>query len=137
MTREEAIEILEKHHMWTGEPQELIEVRKENEALNMAIASLKTDEAYQLEYENRDFVEIPKGMTNGEVMNLILRKTFPRMIFIRGINEWNKTKSIVYAEEWENAPYKAEKPETCKGCLEPCIMYEPDMRACKKKVTER
>ena len=31
-------------------------------------------------------------------------------------------------------PYKAEKPETCKGCLEPCIMYEPDMRACKKKV---
>ena len=34
-------------------------------------------------------------------------------------------------------PYKAEKPETCKGCLEPCIMYEPDMRACKKKVTER
>lgn len=49
------------------------------------------------------------GMTNGEVMNLILRKTFPRMIFIRGINEWNKTKSIVYAEEWENAPYKAER----------------------------
>ena len=34
-------------------------------------------------------------------------------------------------------PYKAKKPETCKGCLEPCIMYEPDMRACKKKVTER
>lgn len=34
-------------------------------------------------------------------------------------------------------PYKSEKPETCKGCLEPCIMYEPDMRACNKKVTER
>ena len=31
---------------------------------------------------------------------------------------------------------KAEKPETCKGCLEPCIMYEPNMRGCKKKVTE-
>ena len=27
--------------------------------------------------------------------------------------------------------------ETCKGCIEPCIMYEPDMRGCKKKVTER
>lgn len=34
-------------------------------------------------------------------------------------------------------PYKAEKHETCKGCLEPCIMYEPDMRACKHKVTEK
>lgn len=79
------------------------------EALDMAIASLKTDEAYQLEYENRDFVEIPEGMTNGEVMNHILRKVFPRIIFIRAVNEWNKTKSIVYSEEWENKPYKAER----------------------------
>lgn len=48
------------------------------------------------------------GMNNGEVMNLVLRKTFPRTIFIRGIDEYNKTKSIVYSEEWENAPYKGE-----------------------------
>ena len=42
------------------------------------------------------------------------------------------------ATAWMPLPeaYKAEKPETCKGCLEPCIMYEPDMRACKKKVRE-
>lgn len=46
------------------------------------------------------------GMNNGEVMNHVLRKTFPRIIFIRGINEYNKTKSIVYSEEWENAPYQ-------------------------------
>lgn len=46
------------------------------------------------------------GMNNGEVMNLVLRKTFPRTIFIRGIDEYNKTKSIVYSEEWENAPYQ-------------------------------
>lgn len=48
MTREEAIEILEKHHMWTGEPQELIEVRKENETLNMAISALKDIEKIQI-----------------------------------------------------------------------------------------
>ena len=46
------------------------------------------------------------GMNNGEVMNLVLRKTFPHTIFIRGIDEYNKTKSIVYSEEWENAPYQ-------------------------------
>lgn len=46
------------------------------------------------------------GMNNGEVMNLVLRKTFPRTIFIRGIDEYNKIKSIVYSEEWENAPYQ-------------------------------
>lgn len=28
---------------------------------------------------------------------------------------------------------KAENPETCKGCLEPCIMYEPDMRGVQEK----
>ena len=45
MTREEAIEILQNHHMWTGEPQELIDVRKANKALNMAISALEqTDE---------------------------------------------------------------------------------------------
>lgn len=82
-------------------------------------------------------IDIPEGMKNWEVMNLVLRKAFPRTIFIRGIDECNKTKSIVYSEEWENKPYKAELPETCKGCLEPCIMYEPDMRGCKKKVIER
>jgi hypothetical protein len=100
MTREEAIVILDgfKHNPLFNE--------QHFEALDMAIASLKTDEAYQLEYENRDFVEIPEGMTNGEVMNCVLRKAFPRTIFIRGINECNKTKSIVYAEEWENAPYR-------------------------------
>ena len=47
--------------------------------------------------------------------------------------------SIDDVEAWQPLPepYKSEKPETCKGCLEPYIMYEPDMRACKKKVTER
>ena len=130
MTRERAIELI------GSMKGDLCDFYDDNDltALEMAIASLKTDEAYQLEYENRDFVEIPEGMKNWEVMNLVLRKAFPHTTFIRRSDECNKTRSIVYAIEWEDEPYKV---ETCKGCLEPCIMYEPDMRACKKKVTER
>jgi hypothetical protein len=49
MERKEAIYILENglniHGNWS-------------KALEMAIASLKTDEAYQLEYENRDAVDV-------------------------------------------------------------------------------
>lgn len=30
-------------------------------------------------------------------------------------------------------PYKAEKTETCTGCVHPCVMYEPRMKACDKK----
>lgn len=41
MTKEEAIIILKNHHMWTGEPQEVNDVRAENKALCMAIEALK------------------------------------------------------------------------------------------------
>ena len=109
MTREEAIEILEKHHMWTGEPQELIEVRKENEALNMAIASLKTDEAYQLEYENRDFVEIPKGMTNGEVIKALFPNVkvheYTEKVVLNGLGNEFQIQSMAW-KNWWNAPYQ-------------------------------
>ena len=43
-------------------------------------------------------------MTNGEILDEMLRKTFPRTIFIRGINELNKTQSIVFSDEWLKMP---------------------------------
>lgn len=43
MTNQEAIEILKQHHMWTGSPEEIIDVRKENRALEMAIKALKEE----------------------------------------------------------------------------------------------
>lgn len=46
MKVEEAIDILKKHHMWTGEPKELVDVRKENKALDMAIAALEKGPEY-------------------------------------------------------------------------------------------
>lgn len=52
MTRKEAIEILKKHHMWTGEPSEVVDVRLENQALQMAIDAIEIDEAYELEFDN-------------------------------------------------------------------------------------
>ena len=41
MTNKEVIETLENHHLWTGEPRELIDVRKANKALNIAIDAIK------------------------------------------------------------------------------------------------
>ena len=65
-------------------------------------------------------------MTNEEALNDMLKKTFPRTIFIRGINETNKTQSIVFSDEWLKMPYKAESEEDgvfmiqkliqCKDC---------------------
>lgn len=50
MERSEVIGNLQHARQWHVCPTD--------EALDMAIASLKTDEAYQLEYENRDAVEV-------------------------------------------------------------------------------
>lgn len=69
--------------------------------------------------------DIPNNATNGEVIQAL----FP--------NIDNNFSNVLDLRLWWGRPYKAEKPETCKGCLEPCIMYEHDMRACKHKVTER
>jgi hypothetical protein len=64
MDRKRAIEILEspyriQPHIIKENTDEAIKYNQENiEALNMAKTSLKTDEAYQLEYENRDAVDV-------------------------------------------------------------------------------
>lgn len=47
---QKAIKRLENMQVWVGD--------ENKKALTMAISSLKTDEAYQLEYENRDCVEV-------------------------------------------------------------------------------
>ena len=50
-------------------------------------------------------------MTNEEALNDMLRKTFPRTIFIRRINELNKTHCIVFSDEWLKMQYEAESED--------------------------
>lgn len=47
-------------------------------------------------------------MSNEEVLNNMLRKTFPNVTFIRSINEENKTQRIHLTEEWLKEEYKVE-----------------------------
>lgn len=48
-------------------------------------------------------------MTNADVINDMIRKTFPNVIFCRSINEENKTRSIHFSEEWLDEEYKADR----------------------------
>jgi len=93
------------------------------------------DEAVQKAVEElkENYIWIPDGMTNGEVIQAIYGAM---VLTVKDGKVWVEKIYFPFDEEWWNAPYKAKKTETCKGCLEPCIMYEPDMRACKEKVTE-
>lgn len=47
-------------------------------------------------------------MTNEDVLNDVLRKTFPKVIFIRSISEWNQTQAIHFSEEWLKKEYSTE-----------------------------
>ena len=108
MTREEAVIILD------GFKNNPLFNDTHAQAFDMAISALEKNESakewYKLlceKWDKGDWVcNFPKGTTNGEALNLVLRKIFPRIIFIRAIDEYHKTKSIVYSEEWENAPYQ-------------------------------
>ena len=100
LTRAEVIEtlksIVETYEICHDEehPSVAVSISKEDaEAFKFAIDSLKTDEAYQIEYEKRDFIEIPEGATNGDVVKLV----FPNVaieIHFRLLDDW-----------W-NSPYK-------------------------------
>lgn len=47
-------------------------------------------------------------MTNEDVLNDVMRKTFPNVIFIHSINERNKTQAIHFSEDWLKEKYSKE-----------------------------
>ena len=106
MTREEAIQILQSIEFWNrpfDNSSEMCNKNNEREmAISMALASLKTDEAYQLEYENRDFVEIPKGMTNGEVIQTV----FPNISVYEHGSTYSVNNEYNFNATWWNALYQ-------------------------------
>ena len=162
MTRERAIEILEQ--LWLLESEHIDSFEdEENKAFEMAISALSDYDKMQeisldLAFENDELINkskwIPVSERLPEKNRAVLTYVDTGMTKTYCLADWNNR--VKGWEEWIGyrmletemgykvlawqplpEPYKAEKPETCKGCLEPCIMYEPDMRACKKKVTER
>ncbi len=53
-------------------------------------------------------VELNKGMTNEEVLDMLLKKFFPHVIFIRMIKE-DGTEAIIYSQEFKEAQYELER----------------------------
>lgn len=79
--------------------------------------------------------EVYCQLSDGSNAVLYVQDNWGQMEWVDGMMGTGTYDVVAWREKPE--PYKAENPETCKGCLEPCIMYEPDMRGCKNKVTER
>ena len=99
MERKRAIEIIEQRELCMECVVKDCKCEECEEAFAMAIASLKTDEAYQLEYEGVHNIVITDGMTNGDVMMAM----FP--------NEVKDVDVDWFGEDWWNSPYKKEQTD--------------------------
>lgn len=84
-----------------------VEGEKTIKALTFAIESIKVDRAYDLAYEKVDFIEIPEGATNGEMIkalfsNCVIDEDFGGAVITNIDNKqyWRK--------EWWNSPYRKE-----------------------------
>ena len=76
------------------------------DSLRFALESIKVDRAYDLAYEKVDFIEIPEGATNGDM----IKAMFPNIsVYEHGNgatysinNEYN------FNSTWWNSPYRKE-----------------------------
>lgn len=112
--REQTIATLTEHlNHWKRLLSEGICTKDEGErtinALTFAIDSIKVDRAYDLAYEKVDFIEIPEGATNGEVLKNVLKETFPDMICVWYRDSEHLHRSITFSEDWWNSPYRKEQ----------------------------
>ena len=91
-----------------------IEVHKDEcEAVKVGIGSLKTDETYQIEYEKRDFIEIPEGATNGDLIKAMIHN---RENIHYGMNGeyyrlWSNDGNLTMTchTDWWNSSYRKEQ----------------------------
>ena len=134
MERKEAIEILKKHPMWTGEPSEVVDVRLENKALQMAIASLETDEAYQLEYEKPEICEdcISRKEIIDRCNNVILHGVVDK----EGMHPISAETLLKETESMPSVMPKATKND-CETCIHNKGVLECDMYGCKYEPTTK
>jgi hypothetical protein len=79
-------------------------------ALTFAIESIKVDRAYDLAYEKVDFIEIPEGATNGDMIKAL----FPECKAERTesglwVNVQNLDGDSMFSAYWWNSPYRKEQ----------------------------
>ena len=89
-----------------------VEGKQTIDALEFAIESIKVDRAYDLMYEKVDFIEIPEGATNGDM----IKAMFPNVeIYTDVINEivdveiCEDRSELRCSVDWWDSPYRKEK----------------------------
>ncbi len=110
--REQAIATLTEHlNHWKRLLSEgvccEVEGKQTIDALEFAIESIKVDRAYDLAYEKVDFIEIPEGATNGD----ILISLYPNLKYTIQNGRVVTTIGVAssFDRDWWNSPYRKEQ----------------------------
>lgn len=121
LTRAEAIKELTEHlNHWERLLKEGICGKEQGErtikSLELAIDSLKVDEAYKLMYEKVDFIEIPEGATRRDLHKLVFGIDVPelhsdkfRCAREKGCSNCKHKDNINCDMVWWNSPYRKEQ----------------------------
>ena len=79
------------------------------DSLKFALESIKVDRAYDLAYEKVDFIEIPEGATNGEMIKAVFPnieiEQIEDIIDVYGMSKCR----VTYDTDWWNSPYRKEQ----------------------------
>jgi len=76
------------------------------ESLRFGLESIKVDRAYDLAYEKVDFIEIPEGATNGDMIKAL----FPNISVYEHGNgaTYSVNNEYNFNSTWWNSPYRKE-----------------------------
>ena len=84
-------------------------------ALTFAIESIKVDRAYDLAYEKVDFIEIPEGATNGDMIKAMFPNTrtyesgLDHLSVEVRIGEYPAELTMNVSGKWWDSPYRKER----------------------------
>lgn len=79
-------------------------------AFTFAIESIKVDRAYDLAYEKVDFIEIPEGATNGDMIKAVFpnAQIWQEGEWIYMGHKYMGCPQVDMEDEWWNSPYRKE-----------------------------
>jgi hypothetical protein len=89
---------------------ELLEIEEKNDIGNLT-RSERAEFQMWVKDQKKNYLDLPNDPTNEDALNYMLRRTFPKTIFIHSRNIANLTEAIHMSQEWLKKPYQGAESE--------------------------
>lgn len=87
---------------------ELLEMEEKNDIGNLT-RSERAEFQMWVKDQKKNILDLPNNPTNEDALNYMLRRTFPKCLFIHSRDSANLTEAIHMSQEWLKKPYQEEE----------------------------